>query len=77
MKTKLLRKIRKRFEYKFEIKVFDIVHVYDNKTNSNNQYKYITHFIKNACVYLNLEYLYFNKRKSTIRKNRKYFDSLK
>lgn len=77
MKTKLLRKIRKRFEYKFEIKIYHIVHVYDKKTNTNNKYNDITQFIRTVSSDLNLDYLYCYKRKSTIRRNRKYFDSLK
>lgn len=74
MKTKLLRKIRKRFEYAFGI---NKVYTFDNKLYINDQYNNINHFIINACIDLNLSYLYCYNRKSTIRKNRKYFDSLK
>lgn len=74
MKTKLLRKIRKRFEYKIS---GHYIYIWDKKHKQSGQYESIKSFIHDSCIDLNLSYLYCYNRKSTIRRNRKYFDSLK
>lgn len=78
MKTKLLRKIRKRFEYKFspESKYY-IIYIWDKKRKSIHRHDNIKDAIHLCLIEIGYNYLYHLKTKSTIRRNRKYFDSLK